>query len=115
MRKAKVGLVGCGFISEVYLRNLTRVFSNTEVVAVTDIVEENARRRAEQFHIPVVCKTTKELLQRDDRSAWWCSRGTRHRRLSPRRGLQLQIEQRDDQDISAGVRFVPLPDLCECV
>jgi predicted dehydrogenase len=65
-RKARIGLIGCGFISEIYLENLTRVLHNTEVVAVTDIVAANAARRAAQFGIGRVCSSNEELLAMDD-------------------------------------------------
>lgn len=62
MRKVKIGVIGCGNISEKYIYNLTCVFRNTEVIAVTDINEENAVKRAQQFGINKVCKTNEELL-----------------------------------------------------
>jgi predicted dehydrogenase len=65
MRKARIGVIGCGDISERYLANM-QLFESTEVVAVADLVEEKARRRAEQFRIPVVCRTNEELIARKD-------------------------------------------------
>lgn len=62
MKKAKIGVIGCGNISEIYLKNLTSVFQNTEVVAVTDLCRENAIKRAEQFGIPKVADSNEELL-----------------------------------------------------
>ena len=52
MEKVNVGVIGCGNISEKYLENLCGIFSQTQVIAVTDIKEEAAKLRAEQFHIP---------------------------------------------------------------
>jgi predicted dehydrogenase len=66
LRTVKVGVIGCGFISKIYLSNMTGVFRDTEVVAVTDIVLPNARGRAEEFGIPRVCATVEELLRLDD-------------------------------------------------
>lgn len=66
MQKIKIGLIGCGNISEVYLKNMTQTFSNTEVVAVADWNLENAERRAAQFGIPHVAKTNEELLSMED-------------------------------------------------
>ena len=62
MEKVNVGVIGCGNISEKYLENLCGIFSQTQVIAVTDIKEEAAKLRAEQFHIPRVCKSSEELL-----------------------------------------------------
>lgn len=50
----KVGLIGAGSISGVYLQVAQR-FPMIEIVAVADIVPENAQRRAEEFGIPKVC------------------------------------------------------------
>ncbi len=61
MKKIKIGLIGCGFISGIYLKNLTQVFRNTEVVACADIVPANAEARAKEFNIPRVC-SVEELL-----------------------------------------------------
>ena len=50
MRKVKVGVIGCGMISEVYLSNLTGMFENIlEVLACADILADAANKRAEQF------------------------------------------------------------------
>lgn len=61
MKKVKVGIVGCGNISGIYLKNLTELFHITEVVAVADLDEQRAKTAAETYQIPKVC-TTEELL-----------------------------------------------------
>ncbi len=66
MEKKKIGVIGCGNISGIYLKNLTTVFDNTEVVAVTDIVRERAKEQAEKFNIPRVAGSNEELLAMDD-------------------------------------------------
>ncbi len=50
----RIGVVGCGNISDIYLANLTQVFSNTQVVAVCDQAEERAHQKAEKYNIPQV-------------------------------------------------------------
>ena len=45
---AKIGVIGCGNISEAYL-TLSRLFAGLEIVAVADIDAAAARRRAAQF------------------------------------------------------------------
>lgn len=47
----KLGVVGCGNISEIYLKNLGAL-ADLEVVAVSDMDIERARARAQQFSIP---------------------------------------------------------------
>ncbi len=49
MDKMKIGLIGCGMISEIYLTNCIERFGNMEVVACADILLEAAEERARQF------------------------------------------------------------------
>ena len=65
MTDVTVGVVGCGFISDIYIRNLQTVFDGVRVVAVADALVERARTRAEQYDVPLVL-TTEELLAHDD-------------------------------------------------
>jgi predicted dehydrogenase len=60
----RVGVVGCGKISEVYLRNLTNS-SEVEVVACSDVLVERAREKAAEFGVPKAC-TNEELLADPD-------------------------------------------------
>ena len=55
----KVGVVGCGVISEIYLQNLG-ANAAVEAVACADLVEERARARAAQFGIAAM--PVRELL-----------------------------------------------------
>lgn len=57
MKKVKVGIVGCGKISGIYLKNLTSTFLNTEVYAVSDLIEERAKEAAEKYNIPHIMST----------------------------------------------------------
>ncbi|WP_245600217.1 Gfo/Idh/MocA family protein [Paenibacillus harenae] len=62
MRKIKIGVIGAGVISNIYLKNCTGMFDNIlEVKAVADLVPELARKRAEEYNIPHVY-TVDELL-----------------------------------------------------
>ncbi len=62
MRKVKIGLIGCGQISTIYLKNCTTTFRHIlEVVACADLVEELAQKKAEEFNIPKACSVD-ELL-----------------------------------------------------
>lgn len=51
-KPVKVGVVGCGIISHVYLRNMTRLFSILEVVAVCDLKPELAEEACRTYGIP---------------------------------------------------------------
>ena len=46
-----IGLVGCGNISGIYLKNLSAVFSNTVIYACCDLDKEKAGAACEQFGI----------------------------------------------------------------
>jgi predicted dehydrogenase len=62
MAAVKVGIIGCGQISESYLRQLTGMLSGVaQVTACSDIIPERAQNRATEFGVPKVC-TTEELL-----------------------------------------------------
>ena len=61
MEKTKIGVIGCGKISGIYFQNLAQTFSNTEVIACSDLIQERARAAAEEFEIPKAC-STQELL-----------------------------------------------------
>lgn len=62
MDRVKVGIIGCGNISGIYLKNLSGTFRNTQVVACADLIPERARAKAEEFEIPKVY-TVDELLR----------------------------------------------------
>ena len=47
----KVGIVGCGKISDIYLKNCHGRFPGLEVVALADLVTEAAQAKAEQYDI----------------------------------------------------------------
>lgn len=55
----KVGLIGCGNISEIYLKNDAR-FETYQIVAVADLLPERAQARAEQFGLAAM--TVDDLL-----------------------------------------------------
>ncbi len=64
MEKTKIGIVGCGDISEIYLKNTTGTFDNLEVVACADIIGERSKAKAEAYGIEAL--STEELLKRRD-------------------------------------------------
>ncbi|CAN5814718.1 Gfo/Idh/MocA family oxidoreductase [soil metagenome] len=55
-----VGIVGAGFISDIYLANLTTRFDNVRVVAVADLSVERAEARAAEYGIAAM--TVDDLL-----------------------------------------------------
>lgn len=61
MRKIKVGIIGCGTISSIYMENIP-TFDNLELVACADLDIDRARAQAEKHQIPEAL-TVKELLE----------------------------------------------------
>ena len=54
MQKVKVGIIGCGNISGIYLKNCTKMFNIIEVAACADLVKERAQAKASEFGIEKV-------------------------------------------------------------
>jgi predicted dehydrogenase len=62
IQKVRTAVVGCGMISQVYLRNLIEQFAIIDVAGCYDLRPELAREKAEQFGIQVL---TFENIQKD--------------------------------------------------
>jgi predicted dehydrogenase len=60
LNPVKIGIIGCGTISGIYLKNLAQ-FPGLEVVACADMLLERAQARAAEFGVPRAC-TTSDLL-----------------------------------------------------
>src|SRR3954454_19618193 len=50
-RRIKVGVIGCGSVSGVYLPQLSKC-PYVDLVSTCDIIPERAEGRAKQFHVP---------------------------------------------------------------
>jgi predicted dehydrogenase len=61
MDKTRVGIVGCGNISDIYISNLANRFANVEVAALADIIPERAAAQGAKHGIPKTCDV-EELL-----------------------------------------------------
>ncbi len=61
IKPVKTAVVGCGIISQVYLRNMTRLFSILDVVAVCDLKPELAQEAARKYGVPRIM-TLDEIL-----------------------------------------------------
>jgi predicted dehydrogenase len=51
VNKVKVAVVGCGMISEIYLKNMTSAFEILEVVGCCDIILERMEKKAASYNI----------------------------------------------------------------
>lgn len=58
----KVGFVGVGVISDIYLKNITQVFENLQVAGLCDLIEEKARVAAEKYRVEPVFATMQDLF-----------------------------------------------------
>ncbi|MGQ8336988.1 inositol 2-dehydrogenase [Sunxiuqinia sp. A32] len=61
MKKINVAVAGLGRIGKIHLKNLCRNFSDVQVVAVMDLLDES-KTIADQFNIPVFVKDFDQLL-----------------------------------------------------
>ncbi len=58
----KIGIVGIGDISGIYLENITETFKELQIVAVCDLIKERALAAQEKYGIPKVYDTMHELF-----------------------------------------------------
>ncbi len=58
----KVGMVGAGNISGIYLKNFKEVFKDVELVAVCDLIRERAEKAQQANDIPKLYDTMEELF-----------------------------------------------------
>jgi len=64
MNKLKIGLVGCGNISDVYIQN-SKKWSVMEIVACADKIMERAKEKSKQYNIAKAC-SVKEIMEDPD-------------------------------------------------
>ncbi len=62
MEKVKIGVIGCGDISDIYFKNFTKRFDILEVVACSNRTFKKAEDKAKKYNIQKVYATTEELL-----------------------------------------------------
>ncbi len=62
----KVGLIGCGGIADAHVRGYLAIPDEAQIVAVADVVEENAQRRAQQVGGAEIFHDYREMLARAD-------------------------------------------------
>lgn len=58
----KIGMVGVGAISGIYLQNIRDVFQEIELVAVCDLIRERAEKAQEEYGVPKIYDTMQELF-----------------------------------------------------
>lgn len=65
MKQYNIGLIGCGFISDIYLKNLTTRYDNTNMYALCDLTRSRAEDAAKKYNIPHVMDM-EELIACDE-------------------------------------------------
>lgn len=65
MEKLRLGVIGAGAFSLCHLEGIAKV-KNAELVAICDINLDNAKQKAEEYHIESVYSDYNELLARED-------------------------------------------------
>lgn len=53
-KKVKTAVIGCGAISDIYLKNMTTAFEILEIAGCCDLNEALAKQAAEEYHIAVL-------------------------------------------------------------
>ncbi|MFQ9798996.1 MAG: Gfo/Idh/MocA family protein [Clostridia bacterium] len=66
MRTMKIGIVGCGSISGIYLKNLTYRYKEVEIIGVCDLIRERAEKAVEEYKIPKLYEDMYELFADPD-------------------------------------------------
>ncbi|MDD4796743.1 MAG: Gfo/Idh/MocA family oxidoreductase [Eubacteriales bacterium] len=66
MNTVKIGMVGVGDISGIYLKNITGLFRQLELVAVCDLVREKAEKAQREYGVPKIYDTMHELFADDE-------------------------------------------------
>jgi len=62
MKTTKIGIVGIGAISGIYLENITKVFKELEIVAVCDLIRERAENAVKNYGIPKIYDNMHQLF-----------------------------------------------------
>ncbi|MFI3211771.1 MAG: Gfo/Idh/MocA family oxidoreductase [Eubacteriales bacterium] len=62
METVKIGIVGIGDISGIYLKNITTMFKEIEILAVCDFIKEKAQKAVDDYKIPKIYDTMEELF-----------------------------------------------------
>ncbi len=60
----RVGIIGCGNISDIYFKNITGLFGQLEITGCSDLDRSRAEAKRDGYGVPVY--QTEELLERDD-------------------------------------------------
>ncbi len=57
MKKVKIAMIGVGSISGIYLKNISEMFAEIELIGVCDLVRERAEKAQAEYNIPKIYET----------------------------------------------------------
>ena len=66
MEKVRIGILGLGAISGIYLKNLTGLFKEVEVIGVYDLIPEKTAQDQKEYGIPKAYTSMEEMLQDEE-------------------------------------------------
>ena len=66
MEKVRIGILGLGAISGIYLKNLTTLFKETQVLGIYDLIPEKMEQAQKEYGIERTYSSMEELLQDPD-------------------------------------------------
>lgn len=66
MEKVKVGIIGCGCISGIYLENLTNLYSLIEIKGCCDLIRERAEEKQKEFGFEVIYEKDIDVINDDE-------------------------------------------------
>ena len=61
MENVRIGILGLGAISGIYLKNLTGLFKETEVVGIYDLIPEKMEQAQKEYGIPKAYSSMEEI------------------------------------------------------
>ena len=65
MQQTRIGIIGCGVISNTYIRDIQRFYDKLYICACADINTALAKEHAAKYNIPTGCSVD-ELLSADE-------------------------------------------------
>lgn len=101
--KLKIGIIGAGRIGKLHANNLVNHVPNAEVVAISDIFEESAKKTAAELGIPKACADYRDILNDPEIEAVFiCSSTDTHSPISmeaAKAGKHIFCEKPIDHDL----------------
>ena len=66
MEKVGIGILGLGAISGIYLKNLTELFKEVEIIGVYDLFQEKTDQVSREYEIPKAYSSMEDMFRDED-------------------------------------------------